>query len=211
MKTKYLLMDRVLIRNGSGNILIVAPHGHPLDDTNSDSLAQAIASYLNCDAIINHGWQRYTTNLNNINHCKTEPVRSEFLIPIQNIINSKSAIFSRSYVFLIHGMDDGIRNKFPDIDAIVGWGNGNPPKYTCSTKFKNDFIEKMNKNGLKTKESEIGGKFGAYNDANLAQHLKSPKTECLQVEIIGQKRKTADISIQTGKQIGKIIEEMLLL
>lgn len=216
--TKYLLMENIFIRNGRGNILVIAPHGHPLDDTNSDILAQSIASYLNCDAVINTGWRRDINikvesglaNLNDVNHCKKDPILSEFLEPIQDIIANKSALYGKVFIFLIHGMDDNIRNEIPNIDVIVGYGNGNPPKYTCKIDYKNNFISAMNKNGLMTKESKIGGKFGAYNDNNLTQFLKSPTTECLQIEIVGQLRKNSDIAIQTGKKIGETIEEIFI-
>jgi hypothetical protein len=211
-------MDRVFKRNGVGNVLIIAPHGHPSDDKNSDVVSQSIANYLNCDTIINCGWRRNSNpivdnnlaNCNDVNHCKTEPVFSEFLKPIQENLNSKISLYGWAFVFLIHGMSDNIRNNIPNVDAIVGWGNGNPPKYTCSIPNKNNFISKMNNIGLYTIESQIGGKFGAYNDLNLTQFLKSNAVQCLQLELVWQKRKDTNTAIETGKKIGMVIDELLL-
>jgi hypothetical protein len=52
------VMERVSITSGKQPILIVSPHGYKNDDENTATVAEAIASVLNCYAVINRGWER---------------------------------------------------------------------------------------------------------------------------------------------------------
>jgi hypothetical protein len=44
---------------GNCNVLLIAPHGHPEDDTNTGKLARELASRLNCYAVINEKYRKW--------------------------------------------------------------------------------------------------------------------------------------------------------
>ncbi|MGC5204419.1 hypothetical protein ACPXA8_27960, partial [Klebsiella pneumoniae] len=75
---------------GTSNIVLVAPHGHDLDDSHTGALTLAAAKALDAHAVVNNGWKRSKTvdeikgeaNCNNIDHCNEPVVKAEFLDPI---------------------------------------------------------------------------------------------------------------------------------
>jgi hypothetical protein len=48
-------------RKGNCNVLLVASHGHPKDDTNTGKLTRELADTLGCYAVINEKYQKPST------------------------------------------------------------------------------------------------------------------------------------------------------
>jgi hypothetical protein len=48
-------------REGKCNVLLIAPHGHPKDDTYTGKLARKLADRLDCYAVINEKYQKPTS------------------------------------------------------------------------------------------------------------------------------------------------------
>ncbi len=48
----------ISIRKGKCNVLLIAPHGHPKDDTNTYELTRKIADKLDCYAVVNKKYQK---------------------------------------------------------------------------------------------------------------------------------------------------------
>jgi hypothetical protein len=89
------MKERVTTLLGTCPVIIVAPHGHHLDDSHTCSLAMAAAEELGAFAVINNNWKRSQVvdelkglaNCNNINHCQEPVVKAEFLDPIHEAIS----------------------------------------------------------------------------------------------------------------------------
>lgn len=108
-------------RKGNCNVLLVAPHGHPDDDTNTAKLARKLADLLDCYAVINEKYQKpsnagytksnlrgYAIDLNNWREAKKlKKTKSEFFDIIKNF---KQAILKTGNpALLVHV--HGIKNK----------------------------------------------------------------------------------------------------
>src|ERR1019366_4114948 len=122
-------------------VLIIAPHGAPGDDVNTDIVAEHLARTLSCYMVVNRGWERSDVideindkaDCNNFAHM-TGVIKDEFLDPI---LRFKSRILKKTspmFVFMIHGMANDIRIKTGErqLDMIVGYGAGTPPSYSCN-------------------------------------------------------------------------------
>lgn len=189
-------------REGQGRILFVAPHGHKLDDTHSDVMTEAAAEYLNSPMIINIGWKRDEeanpivgiANCNDIRHCNLPDVQETFLKPIHQAIQQ----YNTRLIVLLHGM-----YKEDPWDAIVGFGNGKKPRYTCDLALKEQLVSGLRINGLNSLAVN-DGKFSAHSKRNLAQALKS-HAPTIQIEISWKKRRTEEIAKETGVLIGKAV------
>lgn len=63
-------------RKGNCNVLLIAPHGHPEDDTNTGKLARELADRLDCYAVINEKYQKWS------NAGLTEPNPDNFAVDL---------------------------------------------------------------------------------------------------------------------------------
>lgn len=84
-------MERVTVIQGKVPIILVCPHG--ADDINTDIITECAANTLQCNAVINRGFERADfvdvdndkANCNRIDHIKEDVVCEEFLQPIEKI------------------------------------------------------------------------------------------------------------------------------
>jgi len=170
-------MERVSIRDGSCPILIVAPHGP--NDPNTDLLAELIAEELDAYAVINRGWERAKAvdyfndkaNCNNVQHCQEDVVRDEFLKPILKYCTRMQKEYGVGCMFLIHGVSNGIRVKTgnPDLELILGYGAGEPPRWSCDEWVRNAFIHYLQDSGINVFGGKAGGDYAGWGRNNLNQ------------------------------------------
>lgn len=206
---------RVEINQGENNILLVAPHGHRLDDTYTDIITREMAKHIKCHYVLNHGWKRDPVfnaalglaNCNDINHCKNQEV-TDFLSPIEQYTKELSKKHGVVQVLFIHGMSDAICHRVPALDAILGYGEGESPRHICSLWRKNLLIDKMVEQGWRVREGAPGGKFSAYSKTNLAQAICDGKgIQGIQIEIVANRRSTESRSMATAKQLAQAVIE----
>lgn len=203
---KISMPIRTQQRTGKNNILLVAPHGHKMDDTHTDVLTAACAEYLDASMVVNVGWKRDPqvnpdlgiANCNDIRHCLEAAVSETFLKPIHEAMQKIIARDQSVLLILLHGMAD------EDLDIVVGCGNTQKPKLTCDIITKERFQSCLRRVGFKVAESH-GGKFSARNKHNLAQALKTPQAKIIQAEISWKRRNTEDIAKETGVLIGRAL------
>lgn len=214
------MRERVSVRLGIKNVILICPHGHILDDTNTDIITQTAADYLDCCAVINNGWRRSdkvdalksSANCNNINHCNEPVVKEEFLNPIDDYFANFYDDFDDEVIhaFVIHGVGNSIRGKAKDLDIIIGYGTGNQPRYTCDLWRKDLLAELFFNNTLNVYEGAPGGKYSARNKENLTQALvKEYAIQTMQIEFIYDLRKDEKTARNLGKLFGITIENYL--
>ena len=218
-------MERVTTHRGSIPVVIVVPHGY--DDTNTIFIAEEIVAEIDAYSIINQGWKRADVhdyyksyaNCNNINHIHESVVKEEFLDPIirytENIWNT---LPSPPNVFVIHGVGNSIRKKVNGdaLDIIVGYGEGKLPSYTCPVEYKHTFMSLMDKAGLRVYQGQAGGNYSGRRSSNLCQLFRNEKyydeeIYTLQLEIIKELREDEQTARETGKVLGNLIQDLLLL
>jgi len=213
------MKERVSVGYGTAPVLLVAPHGHQLDDSNTAELTVAAAEAIDANYVVNRGWRRDTTvdqiaskaNCNDFRHCLEDVVKDEFLDPINDVITAAYANQDDLIIVCVHGMGNGIRttSKAPKLGAVVGYGEGKPPKYTCDLWVKDCFVDLMNAHICETWEGAPGGQFSARGNNNLTQALRQHGTQSLQVEIVYGLRDTPKNAEKIGKDIGLLLKELL--
>jgi hypothetical protein len=218
-------MDRVTVLRGSSPVLIVAPHGHDLDDTNTSQLSELIAGLTNAHLVANNGWRRHATvdsllglaNCNNADHVQEDVVKDEFLDPIETAIEAMltdnddpfSAAPAEPLVLMIHGIGNRVRKTVgePKLDVIVGYGNGDKPRPTCN-KHRRQFFTDLLSLKLATFEGKAGGDYSAHSYKNVTQFIRrSFGIDVLQLELVGALREKAALD-KTAKHIASVIEFM---
>lgn len=216
-------MERTSLIRGSAPILIVAPHG--ADDENTAEIAEKTALLLGGYAVINRGWRKSRSfdplcdmaNCNNIKHLHGEVVREEFLLPILRFIKRiKQSNRSRALMVVIHGCGDHVRTKEkPDVDIIVGYGNGNPPSYSCEKRTKNAFITHLENEGFCTYEAALGGLYSGRSKNNLNQFFARWQhdrlVESLQIEIVHELRFDMDAVEMTSEGLMNALDNLIAL
>lgn len=207
---------RVETRAGNNNVLLIAPHGHSLDDTFTDVVTREMANELHCYYVLNHGWKRDLAanpllgiaNCNDIDHCQVAEVSSSFLDPINTYTKEIIQKYGVAQVLFIHGMSDVIHHRVPNLDAVIGYGEGKKPRYICSQWRKDLLIDKMIGQGWFVYEGAPGGKFSAYSKTNLAQAICNGKNiQGLQIEIVETRRTSEAKATDTARQLAKAVEE----
>jgi hypothetical protein len=205
--------NRVKVLTGSNPILIVAPHGGGPTDLRSALIADIIAKETKAYAVINKGWERKPipnfrlnqANCNDLDHCHQEPLFSEFLTPIDDFRAEITANHFRVYMFLIHGMDDQMRN-YNGVDVVIGYGAGTPSRHSCNICFKNRFISCLDLEAFTPAQGMSGGRLSAWDVSNLNQlYTTDPKVESVQVEIGLSLRKNNSIARKTAERLSEAI------
>jgi hypothetical protein len=213
---------RVSVRTGANtNLILIAPHGHDTDDTNTNILTLELAKLLDCNAVVNNGWKRHHTvdalqslaNCNHIDHCQEPVVYEEFFKPIENAIDSyyKNNYDDDCTCILIHGIGDGIRKKVPGLDLIVGFGNGYKPRITCPEWKRTAFVDLLNDAGYLTYEGAIGGNYSGWGKSNLTQGIREKiyPTDCLQLEIVYDRRKNFATISNTVIDLAAVFQSLM--
>jgi hypothetical protein len=217
------LMERVSAIKGNNPVLVIAPHGADGDDDYTALITEVIADTIGAFAVINRGWQRaedydYSkehANCNNVVHCHQDVVKGEFLDPILRFTDKIRKDHGEVNVFIIHGVGNDIRKKANDmaLDAIVGYGNGKPPSYSCELTRKTAFIYIMNNSKIKTYEGKAGSQYSGKSKVNLNQLFNhwypDDAVNSMQLEIVKELREDDEIAKATGEAIGDCITKYL--
>lgn len=170
-------MERVSIVRGRRPIIFVAPHGP--NDPGTAEIAEKLSDATNGYAVINRGWERSKdvdifndkANCNSIKHLQEDVVKDEFLDPLINFMNqiSKSNLFC--HIFFLHGINSK-HLGLSDVDVVVGFGQGKPPRITCNERVLTWMITRSKKYGLNMIVGEPGGKFAGWSRDNLNQYFQ---------------------------------------
>lgn len=218
------MKERVTTLSGTTNVILVAPHGHYLDDSHTGALTLAAAEELDAYAITNNGWKRSVNvdeikgeaNCNNIDHCQVGVVEAEFYQPVIDAVETLCySLDDQSkipLVLMIHGVGNSVRVKSqdPNLDLIVGFGAGVKPRLTSEQWVTDLFIDSAE--GLakwKTYEGAPGGDYSAYSMKNLTQalhHKYGGLINVLQLEFVYAIRKDDDMAKATGKKLADVIK-----
>ena len=216
-------MERVNIRNGNRNCIIIAPHGP--DDPHTGTIAQELADGLDAYAVINQGFERTNgdvdiwkdkANCNNLLHCQEDVVREEFLDPILSFhAKIRQTHSDPCYVFIIHGINFITRKVNPDI--ILGYGAGDPPSHSCSTWRKDAFCGLLSDKGFEVYTGKAGGQFSGWSKTNLNQLFRKwpvyydPHVQSFQIEVSRDWRMDKTVRVGTVEILGECIEELMVL
>ena len=220
-------MARVKLRVGQRPNIIVAPHGGGPTDIRSAEMAEIIAQATNSFAVINTGWirpwkghkegspktvintkediKKGFANLNDLRQAGQKPAQQEFLQPIEDYKNFILQFFKIANIFLIHGMDDTIRD-YNGVDVVVGYGAGDPPRYSCPFTFKDRFIGSLAMEGFKPAQGKSGGRLSAWDKHNLNQlYSNHARINSVQVEIGLTIRDTDSTAAKTAIRVASAI------
>jgi len=221
MSSLYNIFEKANVRvewsRGKNNLLLIAPHGHKQDDTHTDVIIRTMANQLNCSYVLNFGWRRNKNfdaknnyaNCNDIRHVQRKEV-CDFYDPIVSIINKTKNQFGECQILFIHGMGNGIRSTIPTIDAVIGYGDGTPPRHICDAWRKDLLIDMICNQGWDCYEGGPGGKFSAHDKNNLAQALCNKQdVHGIQIEIIEDRRYTEKMSEQTAKRLSVAVQDYI--
>lgn len=216
-------MERVSVIEGDTPVLIIAPHGP--DDINTDILAESVANEFGAFAVINRGFKRSQVvdysrdlvNCNDIRHIHTEVVLEEFLNPIiRSVAKIKKKYDDNVFVLIVHGCDDSVRKaaRDPELDMIIGYGDGSPPSYSCKTKVKNAFAYHLQKENFGVYEGKAGGSYSGRSKNNLNQlfvkWFPTPKVNSLQLEIVRELRSDQEMIDITTHGLVSAIDALML-
>lgn len=222
-------MSRIQLISGYKPYLIIAPHGGGPTDIRSAQMAQTIAKKINAFAVINIGWVRPwignqegdpavkidvkkdiskgIANLNDLTHCRTKALKKEFLHPIDLFKKSILSNHKMVNIFIIHGMDDTIRD-YKGVNVVIGHGNGNPPRLTCSNSFKERLLGALALENLSPAQGKAGGRLSAWENKNLNQlYQTDDKVFSVQIEIGLSLRNTDKLAEDTANKIASAIDK----
>lgn len=219
-------MPKIQLLKGTRPYLIVAPHGGGPTDLRSARMAAIIAHDTDAYAVINTGWVRPWkghmegtnqnidtkfdiangfANLNDIRQAKKKPIRQQFLDPIEDYKNIILQKHKRAYIFLIHGMDDTIRD-YKGVDLVVGYGAGDPPRHSCSLGFKDRLISCSHMYNFTPAQGKKGGRLSAWGAHNLNQlYSNEQDVFSVQLEVALTIRQTDKLAEHTASQLAHVI------
>lgn len=207
--------ERVSIRRGPTPILLVAPHAAPGDDVNTDIITDHLAELLNCNALVNRGWQRgvtydyntETADCNNVSHM-VDVVEDEFLKPL---IMLKGEIVRRSpvcHIFFIHGM---VAQK--NVDLVIGYGAGTPNSFSCTPWRKNLMYQLLENSNLDAWIGKAGGSYSGWSKQNMNQYFRKhryePNVQSMQLEISRELRTDRGVSELTAEYISTAMQDYI--
>lgn len=215
-------MERVLTIEGDTPVIIVAPHG--VDDTNTDIIAETIAEDFGAYAVINKGWQRSQSvdyfkdlaNCNDIRHLKQDVIKEEFLDPILRFCSKiKRKYEERVFMLILHGCSDSVREiAKEDLDMIVGFGDGDPPSYSCNIKLKNAFSHYLQKERFCVYEGRPRGAYAGRSSNNLNQLFRrwhpDDDVNSIQLEITRELRSNKHLINVTCAGLVNAIDSLML-
>ena len=223
-----LKTQKMTYMHGSKSCLIVAPHGGGPTDLRTALMAEIIAEKTDGFAVINTGWvrpwnghqegtnkpttgpkqadlQNGIANLNDLRHCRKKPLKKEFLKPLNECKNFILTKYKKANIFIIHGMDDTIRD-YKGVDVVVGFGDGTPPRNTCPVTFKDRFISCLALEKFHPAQGKVGGRLSAWDSHNLNQlYIGEDKVNSIQVEIALTLRDSDKKAAETAVRIAEAI------
>jgi hypothetical protein len=162
--------EDIILIEGSRDLLLIAPHGHPKDDENTGELTRKVAGHLNCRAIVNLvyrkplGSDRPDLAARRLNLNKTDQaVQHPWFV---NAVRSTADAPGRTVVVWMHGIkDENIQAEAERTDAyegdprqllvLAGYGQGassktGEPHHRCTAypETVNRLIERLTANRL---------------------------------------------------------------
>lgn len=208
-------MERVSVIQGRQPLIVVAPHGYEQDDQHTATMAEYIASELNCYAVINRGWERCQdadvlndkADCNNAYHCVQDVVREEFLEPIIRFKNRILRTNVEAKIIYLHGMGNRHRqiSKDPSLGAVIGYGAGDPSRFTCELWQKDLLLHSLNLAGIKAYQGRKGGPMSGWSKSNMNQYFRlwemDEEVHSFQLEIIYDLRKDAETAKITASYL----------
>lgn len=208
--------ERVSIIEGEEPAIIIAPHG--ADEPHTAALAESIAERLECYAVINRGWERSDdgvdwandqANCNNIEHCQEDVVKQEFLDPIINFSHELKKHYYGIYVFYVHGVGFTTGDNKPDV--VIGYGAGEPPRYTCDLWRKNALLWHLIEGGMDAYQGKPGGFYSAHDRRNMTQYfrLNAHDVHSMQIEVSKDWREDDEDARKTGVILAQAIEKVI--
>ena len=149
--------------SGATNILLIAPHGHHLDDEKTGELTRLVAKQSGCYAIINKYYGKkldgdLRINLNDLMQVKKH-LQDKFLTPLLEYKNKMVEEYGSAWIFWIHGAEqasikhdvNGRNDINPDeIKVLVGYGQKTDnDRFTAEPETAAQLIEALTQNDLK--------------------------------------------------------------
>jgi hypothetical protein len=207
--------ERVSIRRGPSPILLVAPHAAPGDDVNTDIITEHLGDLLDCNFVINRGWNRgdnydydaETADCNNVLHM-IDVVKDEFLLPLLNL---KTQILRKSpicHVFFIHGMATK-----PNVDVVIGYGAGSPNSFSCSPWRKNLLYTLLENESMDTWVGKAGGNYSGWARNNMNQYFRKHSYESsvhsMQLEFSRAIRESRGVSELTAEYLANALGDYI--
>ena len=128
----WMNLGEISVRDeGESNVLIVAPHGYPGDDDNTEILAALLAEELDCFAVVNNrkynrqapsGSYRFTEDLNDVDQA---PICPDFWDPLVDRLRHIVRHYPKfPLVLFLHGMSDANADEYvgKNFDFAIGVG-----------------------------------------------------------------------------------------
>ena len=186
-------------RTGACNVLVVAPHGYPKDDTNTGKVARWLADELNCYAIVNETYRKPPkvnkesekrhppdkkekwVDLNRFDQVKKH-LKAEFLQPLDNLAKECIAQHGSMLAIWIHGIEDKNLSKavssknFDSVHMVIGIGQGKgEDRLTAKKETVDRLIELLKKNPgrpINATMAKRGSRYCGWADKNMAQFFR---------------------------------------
>jgi hypothetical protein len=211
-------------------ILLIAPHGGGPTDLRTAEMTEVLADKTSACAVINTGWKRPWTgngegtnktwphakldikngiaNLNNLTHCRKKPLDTDFLGMIERCKKLILGQYPKVYIYLIHGMDDTIR-VYNGVNMILGTGEGNPARISCSSIFKERLAASLAIEKFTPAIGKAGGRLSAWDNNNLNQLYQTEnRVESVQIEIALTLRDTDKRATDTAERLANVINRV---
>ena len=228
------MRERVFVRRGKRtDLLLVAPHG--ASDNNTITLAKHAAYLLDCNAVINQGFEKNgvvdvdkdLADCNRIDHVKEPVIFDEFLKPllgftqqhVKKMMNAPAPPSKGDSMLIVHIHGAGnlvhkIANE--QVAVIVGYGLGSTKDcLSCQHWRKNLFVDSFR--GLchfgEVYEGKGGGKYAGRDSNNLNQyfrkHLNEPLVDSIQLEFPFSTRNSEDVSKSTAFLLASVLSKVM--
>lgn len=206
--------------HGSSNVLVLAPHGHPADDRNTELVAYHLAESLDCRASINNGKYRRATDPHDPTHVSTDlnnpdQARShgkDWWFPILKLVDEIHRQFGApALVAAIHGMRDKTAKAAggPRCRFIVGVGYEKSPyraeRATVCPETRDGLIEGFTRAGYEAVDGTPGFAATKTIVPALFDEVRAP-LEAFQLEIAWKgMRDTPENAEKTAEMTARVI------
>jgi hypothetical protein len=168
-------IGNIYIREGKCNVLLIAPHGRPEDDTNTGKLTWELAELLDCYAVINEKYIKTSTagvpeadpenliaDLYKQSEANLPQVRPVFLDSVNRFKHEIIHRYQSLYIIHVHGIATDntpkvakliseFQKKTKKLQAVIGYGQwrNNLSKPTADLELTvKPFIDRLMENGL---------------------------------------------------------------
>jgi N6-adenosine-specific RNA methylase IME4 len=208
--------------SASSNVLVIAPHGFPGNDDNTEILAYHLAQKLESHAVINNRkykrpgkkWANdepgFVADLNNPSD--VEKFAPDFLEKLMGKVDHLCKNYQKAMLVFIHGMDDDETDKeFPNMMCDVGVGYSgskhDPAKAFATKDFVEDLLDKLQKN--KVWPAHVGARFTGSGTmaAYFHNHPGYEKVESVQLELRCENVRETSADLEaTAEKLRKTIE-----